>query len=85
MVASFSAEGKKLKHVLVQFELLRDEVHLPITGDGPFTHTVTIVLPDNVSRVRLAVRDAVTGKIGVREFSLKEILESPKSPLPNIV
>lgn len=85
VVASFSEEGKKLKHVLVQFELLRDEVNLPITGDGPFTHTARVVLPNNVSRVRLVVCDAVTGKIGVRDFSLKEILESPKSPLPNIV
>ena len=85
VVASFSEEGKELKHELIQFELIRDEVHLPITGDGPFAHTATVVLPDNVSRVRLAVRDAVTGRIGVRDFSLKEILESPKSPLPNIV
>jgi hypothetical protein len=85
VVASFSEEGKELKHVLIQFELIRDEVHLPITGDGPFTHRATVVLPDNVSRVRLAVRDAVTGRIGVRDFSLKETLESPKSPLPNIV
>ena len=78
--ASFSEEGKKLKQDLVQFELTRDEVHLPITGDGPFIHAETVILPDNASRIRLAVRDVATGRIGVRDFSLKEILDAPKGP-----
>ena len=37
VVASFSEEGKELKHELIQFELIRDEVHLPITDDRPLS------------------------------------------------
>jgi hypothetical protein len=80
VVASFSEEGKRIGHEAVQFELTRDEIHLPITGDGPFVHSETVILPESASSVRLVVLDAATGRLGVRDFSLKEILDAPRSP-----
>lgn len=79
VVAGYSDEGKKIGHELVQFEIVRDEVHLPITGDGPFSSSETVVLPENTSRVRVAVRDVATGKLGCQDLSLKEILSAPRS------
>jgi hypothetical protein len=79
-VASFSAGGQKLDDKIVQFEILRDEAHLPITGDRPFTYSVTEMMPKNTARIRLAIRDAATGRVGVRDFSIEEISDAPKSP-----
>jgi hypothetical protein len=81
VVANFSEDGKRVGHEVVQFELTRDEIHLPITGDGPFVHSETVILPERVSSVRLVVLDATTGRLGVSDFSLKEILDAPRSPL----
>ena len=78
-VASFSAGGQKLDDEVVQFEILRDEAHLPITGDRPFTYSVTEMMPKNTARIRLAIRDAATGRVGVRDFSIEEISDAPKS------
>lgn len=81
VVAGYSEEGRKLGHEVIQFEIIRDETHLPITGDGPFGTSETIVLPEHASRVRVVVRDAATGKAGCQDFSLKEILSAPRSPM----
>jgi hypothetical protein len=81
VVASFSNEGNRLDRKIVQFEITRDEAHLPITGDGPFTYSETVWLPANVSSVRLLVRDDATHRTSVRGFSVKEIMAAPKSRL----
>jgi hypothetical protein len=81
VMASFSEEGKRIGHEALQFELTRDENHLPITGDGPFVHSETVILPEGVSVVRLVVLGAATGRLGVHDFSLKEILDAPRSPI----
>jgi hypothetical protein len=79
VVAGYSEDGRRLGHELIQFEIIRDESHLPITGDRPFTTSETIELPEHASRIRVAVRDA-TGKACCQDFSLKEILSAPRSP-----
>jgi len=81
VVAGYSEDGRRLGHELIQFEIIRDEVHLPITDDGPFSSSETVVLPEHTSRVRVVVRDAATGKAGCQDFSLKEILSAPRSPM----
>jgi hypothetical protein len=81
VVASFSDEGNRLDQKIVQFEITRDEAHLPITGDGPFTYSETVRLPANVSSVRLIVRDDSTHRVGIRDFSIGEIMAAPKSRL----
>lgn len=80
-VASYSEEGKKIGHEVTQLEIVRDEAHLGITGDGPFSTSETVVLPENTSRIRVAVRDAAAGRVGCQDFSLKEILSAPRSPV----
>jgi hypothetical protein len=80
-VASFSNEGNRLDQKIVKFEVTRDEAHLPITGDGPFTYSETVWLPANVSSVRLLVRDDATHRMGVRDFSVEAIMAAPKSRL----
>ena len=79
--ASYSEEGKRLGHELVQFEIIRDEALLPITGDGPFSKSETVILPENTSRVRVAIRDVATAKVGCQDFSLREILSAPRKPM----
>ena len=81
VVASYSEEGRRLGHTVIQFDVMRDEAHLPITGDGPFSTSETVELSEHTSRVRVAVRDDATGKIGCQDFSLKEILSAPRSPM----
>lgn len=81
VVASLSDEGKMIGHEITQFEIVRDEAHLGITGDGPFSTSETVTLPENTSRIRVLVRDVGTGKVGSQEFSLKEILSAPRSPM----
>jgi hypothetical protein len=78
VVAGYSEDGRRLGHELIQFEIIRDESHSPITGDRPFSTSETIELPEHASRIRVAVRDA-TGKAGCQDFSLKEILSAPRS------
>lgn len=79
VVASYSEEQKNIGHELAQFEIVRDEAHLPITGDEPFSTRETFVLPENTSRIRVAVRDVATGKVGCQDLSLREILNAPRS------
>jgi len=81
VAASFSDEGKRLNQKIVQLEVTRDEAHLPITGDGPFTYSETLSLPANASSVRLLVRDDTTHRVGIRDFSIREIMAAPKSRL----
>ena len=81
VIASFSNDGNRLDQEIVQLEVTRDESHLPITGDGPFTYSDTVELPANASSVRLLVRDDITHRMGVRDFSVKEIMAAPKSRL----
>jgi hypothetical protein len=81
VVASFSEAGNRLDQKIVQFEVTRDEAHLPITGEGPFTYSETVWLPTTASRVRLLIRDQSTHRVGVRDFSVGEIMAAPKSPL----
>jgi hypothetical protein len=80
IVASFSDDGTQLDQEFEQFELIRDEVHLPITGDGPFRHSLTASFPAKTSRVRFAVRDLKSGRIGMQDFSLSEISTAPQKP-----
>ncbi len=77
---SYSEEGRPIARSTVRFEILRDEAHLPITGDIPFTHSDAITLPDNVSRVRMAVSDVGTGRMGFQDFSMREVLAGPRKP-----
>lgn len=77
---SYSGEGRPIGRSTVKLEILRDEAHLPITGDRPFTHVETITLPDNVSRVRMAVRDVSTGRMGFQDFSMQQVLAGPRIP-----
>ena len=81
VVASYSEDGRKLGHEVIQFDVNRDEAHLPITGDGPFSTSETVELSEHTSRVRVAVRDGATGKVGCQDFSLKEILSAPRSAM----
>lgn len=81
VVASFSEEGKRLDEKIVQFGINRDEIHLPITGDGPFAYSYTVTFPANATRIRLAVCDTSTGHVGVRDFTINEIMAAPKTPL----
>lgn len=81
VVASYSEEGKRIGHEIIQFEIIRDEAHLPITGDGPFSSSETVVLPEKASRVRVAVRDVATGRVGCHDLSLKEIFSVPRRPM----
>lgn len=81
VVASFSEEGNRLDQQIVQFGVTRDEAHLPITGDGPFTYSETVWLSANASSVRVLVRDDATHRMGVRDFSIKEIMAAPKTRL----
>lgn len=80
VVASYSEEGKNIGHELIQFEIVRDEAHLQITGNGPFSTSETVLLPENTSRIRVAIRDVATGNVGSRDISLKEVLSAPGSP-----
>ena len=77
--ASYSEERRRLGDTAMQFDVIRDEAHLPITGDGPFSTSETVELSEHTSRVRVAVRDDATGRVGCQDFSLKEILSGPRS------
>ena len=81
VVASYSDGGKRIGHEVIQLEIVRDEAHLGITGDGPFNTSQTVILPEGTSRIRVAVRDVATEKVGCQDFSLKEILSAPRSPM----
>jgi hypothetical protein len=81
VVTSFSSEGNRLDQKIVQFVVTRDEAHLPITGDGPFAYSTTVWLPANVSSVRLLVRDDLSHRMGVRDFSIGEIMAAPQTRL----
>jgi hypothetical protein len=81
VVAGYSDEGRELGHVMIEYEIIRDEINLPITGDGPFSSSETVILPEHLSRVRVVLRDNAAGKIGYQDLSLKEILSAPKSPM----
>jgi hypothetical protein len=66
---------------MIEYEIIRDEINLPITGDGPFSSSETVILPEHSSRVRVVLRDNAAGKIGYQDLSLKEILSVPRSPM----
>jgi hypothetical protein len=81
VVASYSEDGRNLGHEVIQFDVIRDEAHLPITGDGPLSTSEVVAVSELASRVRVAVRDDATGKVGCQDFSLKEVLSAPRSPM----
>ena len=81
VVAGYSDEGRELGHVKIEYEIIRDEINLPITGDGPFSSSEIVTLPEHSSRVRVALRDNTAGKIGFQDLSLKQILSAPRSPM----
>jgi hypothetical protein len=80
VVAGYSEEGQELGHMMIVYEIVRDEINLPITGDGPFSSSETVILPEHSSRVRVVLRDNAAGKIGYQDLSLKEILSAPRTP-----
>ena len=81
VVVGYTEEGRKLGNVMIEYEIIRDEINLPITGDGPFSSSETVILPEHSSRVRVVLRDNAAGKIGYQDLSLKEILSAPRSPM----
>jgi hypothetical protein len=78
--ASYSQERKRLGQETFELQVTRDEANLPITGDGPFVHSEAVQVADGTSLIRVAIRDKASGRIGVQEFSLKEILAEPRKP-----
>ena len=81
VVASFSNDGTRLDQKIVQLEVTEMRRTCPSRAMGRFTYSETVWLPDNVSSVRLLVRDDSTHRAGVRDFSIAEIMAAPKSQL----
>ena len=69
VVASYSAQGQPVALVVKQFEVVQEFDRLPELQRKPLVFLLSASIPEGTARIRLALRDLATGRIGTRDLN----------------
>jgi hypothetical protein len=78
VTAFFSAQGEILQKKLQPYEVVRYRADSWTVRKQSFDFFVLSEVPGNADRVRILIRDDVSGKMGFHDLSMEQILKAPR-------